>query len=83
MPSLTQCDHPHIKKPKANTTIPSLDSCLVGDWNNGLWRVLLHRNGSGISWLSWLSLKVDGDALGLSLPSLLGVLLDSAKELLS
>lgn len=74
---------PTPKKPKQIPHVESLDGGLVCDWYDGLWYVVLHGNGSRLSWHGWLSLQVDVCALGLCLLLQLGVCLDSSDELLS
>ena len=73
---------------RAHTTnnqprFPSLDGGGVLDWNNGLWSVILDRDGAGLTWHQWLSLQVDVGAVSLGLGLEGGVGLDTANELLT
>ena len=60
-----------------------LDESFVWNWSQSLWDVTLGGDNTGASWLSWLSLQLDGDTLSLGLSTLGSVGLDSVQELLS
>ena len=65
-----------------NYTHP-LDEGFVRNWGQGLWNVTFGGNDGGASWLSWLSLQLNGLtlSLGFSLQSSVG--LDSVQEFLT
>ena len=71
------------RKPKQLPKTERSDGCLVGDRNHGLWYIVLHRDCPRLSRHGGLSLQVDVGAILLRLLLQLGVLLDSANELLS
>ena len=69
--------------PTKQETTKRLDEGLVWRWGNVLRPVVLQRDGSGLLWLGWLALHIDGLALGLGLLLSPCVLLDSEDELFS
>lgn len=60
-----------------------LDGGGVLDWNNGLWNVVLHGDGAGLTWHEWLALQVDVGSVNLGLGLEGSVGLDTADELLA
>ena len=54
-------------KPKQLLRTESLDGGFVCDRYDGLWYIVLERNGSRLPWHRWLSLQVDVGALSLRL----------------
>lgn len=85
--ALVDPSYPQIPNLSAQLTTSkpshSLDGGGVLDWNNGLWNVILHRDGAGLTWHQWLALQVDVGSvdLGLGLEGSVG--LDTADELLA
>lgn len=60
-----------------------LNEGLVSNWSQSLWNVTLSKDNTSLSWLSWLSLQLDGLTLSLSGLSLSLVGLDTVQELLT
>ncbi len=67
----------------SKSNIEHLDGGLVCDRHNGLWYIVLHRNGPRLSGHQRLSLQVNVGTIGLRLLLQLGVCLDSANKLFS
>jgi hypothetical protein len=76
---------PEIKSPThiPQTHMHHSNVCLVRNWNNALWVVVLHADGRCLSWHQRLTLEVDSCAVGLCLLLLLCVCLDTGEEFVS